>query len=266
MEWTRNTTWHQGAVLSDSKLLKLNVKKDVGTLAVAISHDCDIANDNIIIEPSVEFIAGMITENIDGAYSYGKNARKLHLTCQQNDKEIIIELLATNKFTVPKEKLISQHPDNSFSIDRQGRKILQKWLSARYKRQALPNNLVDRLKPVFDFIEANCKKQLSSILGIWIDYQPSEELEPDNPYELWLNIVYVTNEPNADKNANDLVNKIEEKFSKLMSKSEKLGSVILSSCKAYSESEFTLEDLRNTVEYRFDYLSYRTTPEGPTLD
>lgn len=73
-------------------------------------------------------------------------------------------------------------------------------------------------------------------------------------------------EANAEKNANDLVNKIEEKFSKLMSKSESLGTVILSSCKAYSESKFTLEDLRNTVEYRFDYLSYRTNPEGSTLD
>ena len=50
-----------------------------------------------------------------------------------------------------------------------------------------------------------------------------------------------------------------------MAKTEDLGPVVLRHCEAYSEQEFTLRDLREMIEYRLEYLSYRMDPEGPTV-
>ncbi len=57
MPWSRNTTWRQSSVLAqkDFQAVGLTDIPDAD-LAIAISHDCDIANDNLDVEPAVEFI------------------------------------------------------------------------------------------------------------------------------------------------------------------------------------------------------------------
>jgi len=263
----RGTAWSQGGILKPEDLLALGVSQSGdATIAMAISHDCDIANDNLDAEPDVEFVLGKIVEKADGNYRFGKNPRVLHISMMQSGDPCVVELVASWKVLILKKDLAEYEPDDQLSIDYKSLKILQSWLAARYRRPSLPDALVDRLKPVFGFMEKQGKKYAAGILGYWFDVDPrSGDLPPEEPYELWINIVYTIDFPEAEQNAIDLADSVKEKFPDLMAKTEGFGPVELRYCKAFSEQEFTLRDLRETIEYRLEYLSYRMDPEGPTV-
>jgi hypothetical protein len=265
MPWSRNTTWRQGSVLAqkDFQSAGLTDVHDVD-LAIAISHDCDIANDNLDAEPVVEFVFASILERCDGNYTYGKNPRILHLDYACAGNLVSLELLASQRLTVQKDKLEAVQPDATYELTG-SRQILQSWLSSRYRRHALPNSLVDRLRNVFEYIEKNGKKNSSGILSFRLSYSPEYELPPEEPYELWLSIVYITDEPQYGPMAETLADNLNAEFLKLLEKTQSSGTVDLRKCEAISEMEFTLRDMRETVEYHLEHLSYRTEPTGPVV-
>lgn len=84
----------------------------------------------------------------------------------------------------------------------------------------------------------------------------------DEPYELWIYIIYGLECADANHAANELACAIEERFEDLVSKNGGAGSVELSKCVAISEGGFTLDDLRRTTEFKMEYLSHRVYPEG----
>jgi hypothetical protein len=142
-------------------------------IAVAISHDCDIANDNLDAEPFVEFIFAHTVAQPNGNYTHGKNSRTLHLRYTNEGNPTILELMASKRVTIPKILLENIQPNQSYELD--SRHILQSWLAARYRRHALPNSLVDRLRSVFGYIEKESKKNSAGILSFRLSYDPLAE-------------------------------------------------------------------------------------------
>ncbi len=266
MPWSRNTTWRQGSVLArkDFQFVDPNNTLDFD-LAVAISHDCDIANDNLELEPAVEFIFASIRDQKDGNCTNAKNPRILHLDYINDEKEVVLELIASKKFELQKHVLETVQPDEAYKLNTHSRDILQSWLAARYRRHALPNSLVDRLRNVFKHIDEKCKKNSSGILSFRLSYDPEYELPPEEPYELWLNIVYITDKSEYREMSEDIAQRLETEFPKLVEKTKDSGKVILCKCEAVSEMEFTLRDMRETIEYRLEHLSYRDEPSGPMV-
>jgi hypothetical protein len=264
MVWSRNTTWRQSSILArkDFQTMGLPHVSDVD-LAVAISHDCDIANDNLDAEPAVEFIFARTLEQHDGNYTNGKNPRILHLEYKHNGQTIWIELTASRKITVQKDLLEGIQPDQAYNLITC--QILQTWLAVRYRRLALPNSLVERLRPVSTYIEKEGKRNSSGILSFRLSYEPQDELPPEELYELWLSIVYVTDKPEYATMAANMAQKLKTEFLNLLEKTKDSGMVDLRKCEAVSEMGFTLRDMRDTVEYNFEHLSYRTEPSGPVL-
>lgn len=265
MPWSRNTAWRQGSVLAQKDFQAVGLTDIPDTdLAIAISHDCDIANGNLDAEPAVEFIFARILEQRNGNYTHGKNPRTLHLDYTHDEKLISLELLASKRLTVQKDKLEAVQPDETYKLNH-SRQILQSWLAARYRRHALPNSLVDRLSAVFAYIEKKGKNNSSGILSFRLDYDPEYELPPEEPYELWLNIVYITDKDEYRAMSEEIAQSLRTEFPKLLEKTKDSGTVILRKCEAISEMEFTLRDLRETVEYHLEHLSYRTEPLGPVI-
>ncbi|MBE9061007.1 hypothetical protein IQ256_08470 [cf. Phormidesmis sp. LEGE 11477] len=255
--------WRQGSILARKDFQVVGLSDDSeAEVAVVISHDCDIANNNLNVEPSVEFIIARIIAENDGNCTYGKNPRTLHLDYICGEETVHLELTASRKSVIQKSKLEAVSPDETYypSCSNQ---ILQSWLASRYRRHALPNSLVARLSKVFSYIEKEGKKNANGILSFHIDYEPREELSPKEPYELWINIVHVTDESNYCEMCKQLALKLKEKFPELLKKTENEGTVDLRRCEAISEAEFTLRDMRETVEFRLDHLSYRAEPFGP---
>jgi hypothetical protein len=267
MPWSRNTSWRQGSVLAkkDFQAAGLTDSPDA-ELAVAISHDCDIANDNLDAEPAVEFVFARIIEQHNGNYTLGKNPRILHLHCIHEGKPACLELPALRKAIVHKNALEAVQPDQTYELNVSSRRVLQSWLAARYRRHALPNSLVDRLSAVFDYIERKGKKNSSGILSFRLSYEPEYELPPEEPYELWLSIVYIADEAEYGPMAKKIESDLKTEFPKLLKKTQQEhGKVDLRLCKAFSEVEFSLRDMRGTVEYHLEHLSYRTEPPGPVV-
>lgn len=267
MPWSSETKWRQGSVLSAKYFETLGIQNANGmTFALAISHDCDICNDKLEVEPFVEFVLGKFVDTCQGNNEFGKNPRVLHLPTLFEGKAETIELSAPNKVLIAKIDLNPYEPDERYSLEQKHRRILQDWLAARYKRQALPDSLNARLKHIVDFLDRQGKKFTSGVLGYWIDYDPRDiELSPEESYEFWLYVVYSNDIPEHGVNATKIAEELKSNFGRLISKTAEKGSVDLRECKAYSEEEFTLSDLMSNIQYRFDYLSHRTDPSGPVV-
>lgn len=267
MPWSRNTPWRQGSVLAqkDFQAVGLTDVPDAD-LAIAISHDCDIANDNLDVEPAVEFIFARILEQHDGIFTNGKNPRTLHIDYKHDGQIVFFELLASKKLILPKNMLENLQPDETYKLNTHSGQILQSWLAARYRRHALPNRLVDRLEAVFKHIEDKGKKNSAGILSFRLSYDPQDELPPEEPYELWISIVYISSDKDEYREmAVNIASSLQKEFPNLLEKTKHSGTVDLRKCEAVSEMEFTLRDMRDTVEYHLEHLSYRTEPSGPVI-
>src|SRR3954447_794189 len=141
-EWSRQTPWRQGQLLSD-EALKALLGKEPPDAAIVISHDCDLAQSPEH-EPLVELIVGRIVEKFDGNYTHAKNARRLHLPIGV-DGAVILDLTATQKIPVPKEALAAFQPDSSLRPSSTASATLQQWLALRYRRAAFPDEFDRRL-------------------------------------------------------------------------------------------------------------------------
>lgn len=261
MKWNRKTKWRQGSMIP-VKGCHLLSNCPSESIAMSISHDCDIANDNLDAEPHVEFVIGKISDRSDGNSKFAKNPRILDLEITYKGNPAVLRVLAHQKHVISKELLVKFEPDENYNLNEVH--ILQSWLSARYRRQTLPDNLVDRLGPIFDFLEKNGKKHASGIITIFFDYEPKNEvLTEQEPYELWMYITYLVDNEIAAEDAHKIAKSLIENFETLIDKSKAFGPVLLQKCKAYSEREFTLYDLRRHIEYRLEHLSNRLVPPGP---
>lgn len=264
MPWSRETPWRQGRFLLPESFERLGVSKEFPEcdIALVISHDCDVAHDNLMNEPNVEFVLGKKIDAINGNNEHGKNPRILHLTV--GAPAVVIELHASKRVFLSKERLFGHEPDRKIDLDTRALEILRRWLMARYSRQAFPDSLNERLLPIAKILEKEGKRHLSGIIGYWIDYQPrDEELPPEQPYELWLYIVYSSDDMAYAEVAEKIANSLKDNFAALKEKSAAAGDIELRDCAASSDYEFTLRDLRDTVQYRLEYLSFRRDPPGP---
>ncbi len=267
MTWSRNTSWRQGSVLAQKDFQSVgltNISADIH-FAIAISHDCDIANDNLGVEPAVEFIFASILEQHNGNYTHGKNPRTLHLDYINNDEEVFLELLASKRVILQKSVIERVQADNAYKLTNHSQQILQSWLATRYRRHALPNSLMERLRPVFAYIEKEGKKNSSGILSFRLSYDPKDELSPEEPYELLLSIVYITDKDEYRTMSEEIAQRLKEEFPNLLAKTKGKGTVDLRRCEAFSEMEFTVRDMRDTVEFHLEHLSYRTEPSEPVI-
>lgn len=257
MAWSRDTPWTQGALLSGPSLQKLHPAASEHQVALAISHSCDIANDPAK-EPNVEFVLGRLIEKRDGNLTRAKNPRVLHLTVTFAGEPVVIEMSAIDKFSILKDHLNSYLPDVALNLEPGELTILQAWLAARYKRQALPGALQDRLRDIVKVLEQNGQRNTDGVLGYWLDYQPREELAAAEPYELWVYVVYLTDQQEFEESAKGVAAAIS-------GVAQKATGIDLRQCEAYSDEEFTAKDVRTKVEYRLEHLSFGTDPAGPTL-
>lgn len=247
--------WKQGSViaLADLQALGLDLPSACKG-ALIITHDCDLAN-GIDVEPLVECLPFEELEAADGNNTHAKNPRVLHLELQSDGTRHWIQLTASQKFTLTKSALAKFEPVDSLLSDKE-RQVLQGWLAARYRRHAFPDELVERMRPLSTYLEKQLKKRAQSVLGVWIDYDPRLPLAHEEPYELWLYIVYSNDVSDNRVQAEQVASNITERFAQLIS------GLILAQCSAVSEASFTLTDQRKTVEFKLEHLSHRIHPDG----
>lgn len=267
MAWTRETPWRQGNVISPTDAVTLGLTKnhDENAIVVVVSHDCDLAVDDLLEEPFVEVILGRRITQAHGNYSFAKHPRRLHLEFTYEGTPASIELTASARINVPKSDLANYAPDSRFSVPSPSLRILQSWLSSRYRRQALPDGLVERLKSVWPKLEKAGKANTAGIIGFWLDFAPDDNhLPQEELYEVWLNVVYSSDDPEYERRAITAAEILRSAFAAEFKKDGKWNLIELRRCEAVSERDFTLRDMRETVEYKLEHLSLRADPQAPT--
>ena len=209
--WDRNTIWRQGHLLSADTVVAFGLNGDAPpeeVAAVVISHDCDLAQSPDA-EPHVEVVVGRFIHQIDGNYTHGKNVRRLHIVFSEGEWSRIVELDASMRIPVQKvaanvgePSLIDHLPSSDVRIAPAERNILQRWLAARYRRSAFPDEFDRRLRDetgVAERLAKAFKNTGQEIAAVFFDVDGGEEKArqgPDDPFELRITLLYSTaNDP-----------------------------------------------------------------------
>lgn len=261
--WTRETPWKQGSALTESASLSLAlVEPELKNthIAIVVSHDCDIAEDNLDNEPSVEIIIGKLVDEADPNLTHAKSPNRLHLEIIQQDEAKFIELLATQKRHVSKDSLTALKPDSRIALSSQSREILQAWLASRYRRAAFPDALNAHLILLRETLQKIGKKNPKAVIGFYIYFEPDSEVtDPSEPYEVWLVIVFDHLIDGAEEFAMEASRKIVARMEAKFRTNVGWHGVELRSCDTCSDEEFSLYSAMTFKSYPLEYLSLRSS-------
>jgi hypothetical protein len=274
--WDRRTPWRQGHVLAAETVIVLHLVPDVdlaSTVVVVVSHDCDLAQDPGT-EPSVEVIVGRRVNVADGNFTHGKNPRRLHLSAVETGAAMCVELTATARQSIPKEHLARHLPNATISIDAASRNTLQRWLAARYRRSAFPDDFDNYL------VEKDIPHRLARILGpqgnhivaVFFDVDEGGERaheSADDPFTLSIDLLYSTDtdpvaaEAAATKAAVEITPVFRERY--FNNKAQRWSAIELLHCTPISDEALTYAMSLRLKRWNGDYISLRADPVQPMV-
>jgi len=274
--WTRETSWRQGHVLPHEAIQALGlIHPDApeATCVVVASHDCDLANDNLHVEPDVEVIIGCHPNRVNGNYFWAKAPRTLHLEVLHKGVPATIELTATVKRLVPKIKLAQFPPNTAYSLSGKSLSILRSWLAIRYNRGAFPDPFVRRLSQCkVDKGLARLIEPLGQYLSaVYFDVDGGKELDrtDGSAYELKIVLVYAPGD-NPEKTA-DEVEALEGSIADMFaarhfdSATSTWNGIALRSCMSVSEDDLTVSSARLLTQWRLEYMTLKADDEQPGM-
>ncbi|NMG48989.1 hypothetical protein GO613_12845 [Azoarcus communis] len=270
--WTRDTAWRQGHVLTTEAIQALGLSHPEtpdSTCVVVISHDCDLANDALQIEPDVEVIVGRHLPKGDGNYFWAKAPRRLHVDVLQNGTAVVVELVATAKRIVPKHALAAFFPDATYSFPGKSLSALRSWLGVRYNRAAFPDPFVDRLS------QSKVDKRLAKIIepvgnllsAVYFDVDSGKEIDHSDgsPYDLKIVLAYPPGD-DPEQTADD-VEKVETAIADLFEEKHfdqtisKWNGVALKACMSISEDDLRVSRARLLTQWRLEYMTLKADEE-----
>lgn len=268
--WTRQTPWRQGHVLGADAAAALGLAyphDPAATRAVVISHDCDIAIDELHVEGAVEVIVGhsVLKEKANGNLYWGKSTRALLLEYLHNGEPHWVELPATEKTTVTKAELAKYVPDGTYELPATHRAALQSWLAARYRRSGFPDEFNRRMK------NSRLDERLTTILDTYgksvtamffeVDGGKEVNRSDGSTYELAIVLAY---DPGDDpdvsaERADKAATEISDEFEKRLydKKKDVWKDVRLKGCVPISEDELTVAKAKLLQERRVEHLTLR---------
>jgi hypothetical protein len=262
-EWKRNTPWRQGHLLPPEALSLLKVS-DEGTFAVVISHDCDLANDDLDVEPDVEVILGKVGDRSkSGNLRWGKSPRRIHLEyTSPNGDTLLLEFNINQRRTVAKRDLCRYEPQ-PYRLAKAECEAFSRWLASRYRRSAFPDafNNVLRHSKLGEKLENKLKKPGGeATTAVLFD------IEERSDAEFHLSVVLLYRDENRHEEVQVVAESINELFKELNYEVTDGGAkIILKDCEAVSESVLTLSDARKLQKWEKDFMSLRSDPPGEMM-
>lgn len=271
-QWTRDMKWRQGHVLppeAAARFALTNAADPGSTCVVVITHDCDLANENLDAEPHVEVIVGRTVAAASGNYSWGKAPRTLHYPVERDGAPATVELVATEKAPLRKSDLAPFEPDPRFNLDGPTLAVLRSWLSARYDRAAFADAFVTRMREtkadikLAKALEAHGKNVSFTYFNV-DDGKCVERAEGD-PYKLGVVLVFNPgDDPNAAADAAESAAEAVE--TAIRGRLPDAGrSIRLEACFAISEDDIPVSQARVLNHWRLEYMTHRAGDEqlGP---
>lgn len=262
--WTRETNWRQGHILppeAASHFRLVNSAALESTCVVVVTHDCDLANDNLEVEPFVEVIVGRTVENASGNFTWAKAPRTLHYPVERDGVTAHVELVATAKVQLRKSALAQFQPDARFYLDGPTLAVVRDWLSVRYKRAAFPDEFVTRMRDTK--ADAKLAKALEmhgkNISFTYFDLDKGECVERAEGEPYRLSIVLVFNPGDDPEAAAEVADAAADAVEKAVAGRLPQGgtSITLDACFAVSEEDIRVSEARALNLWRLEYMTHR---------
>lgn len=271
----RDTPWRQGHVLTSESSVALGVvtaENAESTFVVVISHDCDLAQDPEA-EPVVEIIAAKRIEKADGNYTHAKNARRLHLPCSTGEAVVYLDMQVLGKTTIDKATLSGHVPSANAVVKPEDRTVLQRWLAARYRRAAFPDEFERRLN------DTGVAKRIAKILeplgkqlvAVFFDVDEGAELARNGEgdlYSLRIDLLYSTEEDPAAalEAAEKAATSISAAFrDRCFDAVAGWTWIELVACEPISDEAMTYAMSMQLKRWNMDYLSLRADPPAEPM-
>lgn len=265
----------QGEIVElDTSLMSSNPGRGIASssrteLAIVVSHDCDIdaAADK---DPLVEFIPLQKVKKLESAKTHTKSARSLQFEAKSNEgnQTGFFEAEAPSKFSVNKALLWGRSFLRPYSIGPEQLLELVDWLSARYRRAALPSEFENRYKRVreqfWDLIR-NFNHELLAVLFLFDDGQENRDCKKAEPYVLSILLIHSGTEPSTS--FEPLIQKINDLFDSQYGADShpEQAWIEIRHCTAISEFALPLAAYRRAIHHRIEWLSYESDPPGPVI-
>lgn len=226
------------------------------------------------MEPVVEVIIGRRIDAIDGNFAYAKNARRPHLTLSGGSQPLIVELEASKKVAVRKQQLAEYQPVATIRLAISELTTLQRWLAARYRRAAFPDEFDKRLETtgMRDQLNKILKSHGALISALYFDVDEGREVSrsgADDPYTLAIYVLFATEtDPGAAELAAEAAKiAIEKAFrNKCFSRQDGEWKYIeLVECEAISDEAMTIQQAERLKRWSGDHISLRMDPPQSML-
>lgn len=236
---------------------------DCEQVAIVASHDCDIVSDK---EAIVEIIPIKFVQK-DSRNTHTKNPRILHVNAVGSDeKTVCIEIDARRKTTIQKERIRGCTFCRPLVLGCETVIEFAEWLSARYRRAALPREFdrrFNRVKDKFAKLIRIYPQEVLAILFIFDEGQEKKECGPKESYTLTILLVY--SEGGKENDFEELTSKIYDLAENTYRNDQGEGQpeIEIRQCLAVSEGNITLKTYRSAVHFRLEWLSYECSPHGP---
>jgi hypothetical protein len=270
--WQRDTLWRQGELLSNEDAISLGVVNSTSAeriILVAVSHNCDIVNDRLQVEPEVEFIVGTEIDALDGSYTRAKNARILHVEFNTPDGKKAVAFDIRRKVLIRKYDLVNYFPlQGCIASSPKYLQSLRWWLAGRYLRSSFPDFFDKSLteKKVDEKIDKLLTPFNASVYGFFflVEKVTDESSGNEELYELRALIVY-----DSENTEDEEIEKLEMAASNMAAvfekaflekSSKKWKAIELVSCDVVSDNAFSYSDLYKYQQWRLEYRSLEPEP------
>lgn len=258
--------WLQGCIFNNSVYALINdqlkcLPEGDDIWLIAASQSCDIANGR---EEYIEFSLARIIAKAEGNFCFNKNPRHLHLiaeadpSCGFANDQIVFDLLAHEKIQVNKE-IISQdmQPETLVKLTAYNCTVYVDWLSARYKRPALPTEFNNRFKNNF---RKSAEKVSEYVLGIYVEIFPDAEIAPEEIYNINL-LALVKKETLDNATVMDGIKNLLNSYVVAMSN----GNINVPDDQIFikTEESISVSTFKKYKRFILDDLSYKSNDEQP---
>lgn len=274
-EWTRETPWRQGHLLPHEAVAELGLlhsEHPDETVVIVATHDCDLAQ-TVDREPYVEVVVGRQIPQADGNFTHAKAARTLHVEID-GASQSIAEFFAIAKRPVAKTALVEFEPATAHRLSPAALTTFQRWLAARYRRSAFPDEFERRLKDSrLDREIAKIVRPLgSAITAVLFDIDEGAEIVrsgAEDVYTLDITLLYAA-EPDpdvAEKAVETAGTAIKAAFERKLhdESSDTWKEIELRYLDVVSEEAFTYRQLKLMKPWRLEHISLGADPQQPVL-
>lgn len=274
-EWTRNTPWRQGHLLSGEAITAIGLfdpKYPDNTVIIVATHNCDLVQlpDK---EPQVEVVVGCRIQALDGNYTHAKSSRTLHIGFEGNEP-FLAEFVITEKRSIQKNLLVEFEPATNAGLSPSDLATFQLWLASRYRRSAFPDEFERRLTEtkLSNKIAKVVKPHGKMITAVFFDVDEGQEVArtgPDDVYVLDIILLH-SSEPDfnaAEAAANKAKTAIEHAFkAKLLDRqSGNWQSIELRYVDVFSEEALSYRQSKLLKKWRLDHISLGADPQQEVL-